>query len=110
MVAGKTKHQCATCTYLRAARSRAVNHLLDAVVKKGQAGVLVTDKGALLDEADEYLGLGELGVELLVGTVSAFEKTCRKAKRDCSIPSSMYLKTTFQSIKEANMQLFGQKC
>lgn len=56
------------------------NHLLDAVVKKRQAGVLVADKGALLDEADEYLGLGELGVELLVGSVSAFEKTCKKAR------------------------------
>ena len=51
---------------------RVCNHLLDAVVKKGQTRVLVTDKSALLDEADEDLGLGELGVEFLVGTVSAF--------------------------------------
>lgn len=60
-------------------------HLFDAIVKKGQTGVLVTDKGTLLDEADEYLSLGELGVELLVGTVSAFEKSCRKGKEslDC---------------------------
>lgn len=58
-----------------------VNHLLHAIVKKGQTGVLVADEGALLDEADENLGLGELGVKLLVGSVSAFEKPCRKERR-----------------------------
>ena len=62
--------------------NRAGNHLLDAVVEKGQAGVLVADERALLDEADEDLRLGELGVELLVGPVSAFEKAYREG-RDC---------------------------
>lgn len=35
-------------------------YLFDAVVKEGEAGVLVADEGALLDEADEDLRLGEL--------------------------------------------------
>lgn len=68
------------CMYPTPAWRWVGNHLLHAVVKKGQASVLVADKRALLNEADEYLGLGELGVELLVGAVSAFEETCRKAR------------------------------
>lgn len=36
------------------------NYLLHAVVEERQAGVFVTDKGALLDETDEDLCLGEL--------------------------------------------------
>lgn len=82
-----TQHQCAECTYLRRAWRWGGNHLLNAVVKKGQASVLVTDKGALFNEADEYLGLGELGVELLVCAVSAFKKPCRKGK--CGITSQV---------------------
>lgn len=49
----------------------AANYLLHAVVEERQAGVFVTDKGALLDETDEDLCLGELWVELLVSAVSA---------------------------------------
>lgn len=71
---GKTEHRDAGLI---------ANHLLHAVVKKGEAGVLVADEGALLDEADEDLRLGELGVELLVGAVSTFEKSCRKARTGC---------------------------
>ena len=71
-----------------------LTHLLHAIVKKRQAGVLVADEGALLDEADEYLGLGELGVELLMGTVSAFEKTCRKTGKVWEIVSQIYLKAS----------------
>lgn len=52
----------------------AANHLVHAVVEKRQAGVLVADEGALLDEADEYLGLGELGEELLMSPVPTFQK------------------------------------
>lgn len=52
----------------------ATNHLVHTVVEKRQAGVLVADEGALLDEADEYLGLGELGEELLMSPVSTFQK------------------------------------
>lgn len=69
---------------MRVEQRHAGNHLLDAVVEKGQAGVLVTDEGALLDEADEYLGLGELRVELLVGAVSTFEKPCSTRRRKVS--------------------------
>lgn len=47
------------------------NHLLDAVVKEGQTGVLVANEGALLNETDEDLGLSQLAVELLVGAVPA---------------------------------------
>lgn len=65
------------------AASRTDAHLLHAVVEEGQAGVLVADEGALLDEADEDLSLGELGVELLVRSVSAFQKTCGTPKTDC---------------------------
>lgn len=79
------KDQHAFFTRLEAAWCQDCNHLFDAIVKKGQACVLVADEGALLDEADEYLGLGELGVELLVGTVSAFEEPCRKGRRECGV-------------------------
>lgn len=65
------------------------NHLLNAIVKEGKAGVFVADEGALLNEADEYLGLGELGVELLVGAVSAFEKPCRKSSRNCGVTAQV---------------------
>ena len=52
-------------------------YLLDAVVEEGEAGVLVADEGALLDEADEDLRLGQLGVELLVGAVAALQEPWR---------------------------------
>lgn len=58
----------------------AANHLVHTVVKKRQAGVLVADEGALLDEADEYLGLGELREELLMSPVSTFQKFCEKVE------------------------------
>lgn len=73
------------------------NHLLNAVVKKGQTSVLVADKGAFLDEADEYLGFGELGVELLVSAVSAFQKPCRKAWRGCAITETLVSRETVTS-------------
>lgn len=46
-------------------------YFVHAVVEEGQAGILVADKGALLDEADEHLGFGHQCVELLVGAVAA---------------------------------------
>lgn len=67
------------CTHVRAPP-----HLLHAVIEKGQTGVLVADEGALLNETDEDLRLGELGVELLVGAVSAFQKSCTDATTHCS--------------------------
>lgn len=51
-------------------------YLVDAVVKESQTGVFVADKRALLDEADEHLGLGHERVELLVRAISALEKAC----------------------------------
>lgn len=49
-------------------------YFVNAVVKKGQAGVLVADEGALLDEANEHLGFGQHCVELLVGAVAALQE------------------------------------
>lgn len=46
-------------------------HLFNAVIKEGQASVLITDKGALFDEANKNLSLGQLRVKLLMGTVPA---------------------------------------
>lgn len=66
------------------------HYLLHTVVKKGQARVLVADEGALLDEADEDLRLGELGVELLVGAVSAFQKPCREAGERSLVPDERW--------------------
>ena len=54
-------------------------YLLDAVVEEGEAGILVADEGALLDEADEDLRLGQLAVELLVGAVAALQEPWRNA-------------------------------
>ena len=47
------------------------SHLVNALIKENQAGILVTDKGALLYEADEHLSLHHERVELLMGAVSA---------------------------------------
>ena len=58
-------------------RTQTEAHLVHAVVEEGQAGVLVADEGALLDEADEHLGLGHQGVQLLVGAVPAAQEACR---------------------------------
>ena len=50
-------------------------HLVHTLVEEGQAGVLIADKGALLDEADEQLGLGHQGVELVMRSVTALEES-----------------------------------
>lgn len=63
-------------------------HLLHAVVEEGQPRVLVADEGALLDEADEDLRLGELGVELLVGSVSALQEPWRNSGREAPASTS----------------------
>lgn len=49
-------------------------HFLYAVVKEGQASVLVADKGALFDKANENLRLRQLGVKLLVSTISTLQE------------------------------------
>lgn len=92
--------------YPRLAWRWAGNHLLHAVVKEGQAGVLVTDKGALLNEADEYLGLGKLGVELLVGSVSAFEEPLRTQRRDCGVTFVIRLKSTFPQSNQVSLYFY----
>ena len=56
-------------------RTQTEAHLVHAVVEEGQAGVLIADKGALLDEADEQLGLGHQGVELVMRSVTALEES-----------------------------------
>ena len=50
-------------------------HLINALVKESQAGVLITDEGALLYETAEHLSLDHEGVEPLVGAVSALQET-----------------------------------
>lgn len=57
-------------------------HLVDALVKERQAGVLIADKRTLLDEAAEHLGLYHERVEALVGSVAALQKACGR-KGDC---------------------------
>jgi len=51
-------------------------HLINAIIKECQAGVFITDEGALLDEAAEHLSLGHEGVKPLVGALSAFYEAC----------------------------------
>ena len=46
-------------------------HLINTFIKESQAGVFITDKGALLYETAEHLSLGHDGVKPLVGAVSA---------------------------------------
>ena len=49
-------------------------YFVHAVVKEGQTGVFVAYKRAFLDEADEHLGFGHQGVELLVRAVTALQE------------------------------------
>lgn len=63
-------------------------HLLDAVVEEGKACVLVADERALLDEADEDLSLGQLGVELLVGALPAPQKPWERTESQVNGPIS----------------------
>ena len=56
-------------------RGSTVPHLIHTLVEEGQAGVLIADKGALLYEADEQLGLGHQGVELVMRSVTALEES-----------------------------------
>lgn len=64
-----TAQRCSTCeeTLCKA-------HLINTLIKESQAGVLITDKGALLYETAEHLSLGHEGVEPLVRAVSALYK------------------------------------
>ena len=49
-------------------------HLINTLIKESQASIFITDKGALLYETAEHLGLGHEGVKPLMGAVSALEK------------------------------------
>lgn len=49
-------------------------YFVHTVVKESQAGVLIADEGALLDEADEHLRFGHQRVELLVRAVAALQE------------------------------------
>lgn len=51
-------------------------HLVDALIKERQAGILIADKRALLDEAAEHLSLDHERVEPLVGAVTALQEAC----------------------------------
>ena len=56
-------------------------YLLDAFIKERQAGILVGDEGALLDESAEALRLHYLAEELAVVLVSTLCKTCTVYQR-----------------------------
>lgn len=49
-------------------------HLVNTLIKESQAGVLIADERALLDEAAEHLSLDHEGVEPLVGAVAALQE------------------------------------
>lgn len=49
-------------------------YFIHTVIKEGKAGILVTDKRTFLNEANEHLGFGHQGVELLMRTVSALQE------------------------------------
>lgn len=46
-------------------------YLVYTVIKKCQACILITDKGALFNKADEHLSFGHEGVKLLMGAITA---------------------------------------
>lgn len=52
-------------------------YFIHTVIKEGKAGILVTDKRTFLNEANEHLGFGHQGVELLMGTVPALQEACK---------------------------------
>lgn len=49
-------------------------HLINTLIKEGQAGIFITDKRALLDEAAEHLSLDHEGVKPLMGAVPALQE------------------------------------
>lgn len=49
-------------------------YLINTLIKESQAGIFITDKGALLYETAEHLGLGHEGVKPLMGAISALEE------------------------------------
>lgn len=49
-------------------------HLINTLIKEGQAGVFIADKRALLYEAAEHLSLGHEGVKPLVGAIAALQE------------------------------------
>lgn len=53
-------------------------HLINTLIKEGQAGIFITDKGALFYETTEHLSLGHEGVKPLMGAVSALQEACKK--------------------------------
>lgn len=51
-------------------------HLVNTLIKESQAGILIADERALLDEAAEHLSLDHQRVEPLVGAVAALQEAC----------------------------------
>lgn len=49
-------------------------YFVHTVVKEGQTGVFVADKGAFFNKADEHLGFGHQWVELLVWAVATLQE------------------------------------
>lgn len=57
------------------------SYLVYTVIKKCQACILIANKGALLNKADEHLSFGHEGVELLIGAIAALQEPCREQEK-----------------------------